>query len=365
MPYPRLIDELEQAISNGDIARRAKALRLVTDLFTLGSGRFSEEHIALFDQIMQSIVSKIESSARAAFGEVLSSLSDAPSGVIRLLAFDEAIEVAGPVLSRSGRIEHADLVLNARTMSQPHLLAISERAVLPGNVTEALLERGSQAVAISTARNTGAVFSENGYAAMVERSRRDADMALAVWARPELPRMILVKLFVEASLDVQALFEAQDPRKSSIVRELVARASTELLKQTRTGPAFHASADVVALYNAGKLTEERLGEFAEMGDFDRTVIAMSLMCDLPVELVEHVLVRSNNTGQLLVLAKATNLSWQTTKAILMLGALPDLIEGSEIERALVSFTRLQPKTAKAATQFYRLRELAKRSSAVA
>jgi uncharacterized protein (DUF2336 family) len=77
-----VIDELEQAISNGDIAQRAKALRLVADLFELGSGRFSEEHIALFDQIMQCLISKIETSARASFGSFLASLPDAPSGVI-------------------------------------------------------------------------------------------------------------------------------------------------------------------------------------------------------------------------------------------------------------------------------------------
>jgi uncharacterized protein (DUF2336 family) len=360
-PHPGLIDELEQAISDGGIARRAKALRLVSDLFALGSGRFSNEHIELFDQIMQSIVGKIEISARAAFGNFLSSFPDAPGGVIRLLAFDEAIEVAGPVLARSERIEQADLVLNAETMSQPHLLAISERAVLPAKVTDVLLERGDRAVARSTARNAGASFSDNGYATLVERSRNDVDLALSVWARPELPRLNLVKLFVEASMAVQELFEAHDPRKLSVVRELVARASTELLQQTRMGSPVHIDAlsDVMARYRAGELKEDRLAEFAELGDFDRTAIAMSMMCDLPIALVEQVMVRSHDPEQLLVLAKATNLTWRTTKAILVLGARPDRVEASEIERAFVTFTRLQFKTATAAMQFYRLRERAK------
>jgi uncharacterized protein (DUF2336 family) len=359
---PSLIDELEQAFSNGDIGRRAKALRLVADLFSIGSGQFSNEHIELFDQIMQSIVGKIDISARAAFSKCLSSLPDAPGGVIRLLAFDDAIEVAGPVL-QSARIEQADLVLNAQTMSQPHLLAISERAVLPEQVTDVLLERGDPAVARSTARNAGAVFSDNGYATLVERSRHDDDLALSVWGRPELPRLNLVKLFVEASGAVQELFEAQAPRQLLIVRELVARASTELLKQCRTGS--DALTHVTELHRGGALHDERLMEFAELGDFDRTAIAMSLMCDLPIELVEQVLVRNVNPEQLLVLAKATNLTWRTTKAILMLGARPDRVEASEMERAFATFTRLQVKTAMAAMQFYRLRERAKLSSGAA
>jgi uncharacterized protein (DUF2336 family) len=349
IPPASLIDELEQAFSNGDIARRAKALRLVADLFSIGSGQFSNEHIELFDQIMQSIVGKIDISARAAFSKCLSSLPDAPGGVIRLLAFDEAIEVAGPVL-QSARIEQADLVLNAQTMSQPHLLAISERAVLPEQVTDVLLERGNPGVARSTARNAGAIFSDNGYATLVERSRNDDDLALSVWARPELPRLNLVKLFVEASGAVQELFEAQAPRQLLIVRELVARASTELLKHSRTGSPVHVDAltHVVGLHRTGALNDERLMEFAELGDFDRTAIAMSLMCNLPIELVEQVLVRNVNPEQLLVLTKATNLTWRTTKAILMLSARPDRVEDSEMERAFATFTRLQVKTAMAA-----------------
>jgi uncharacterized protein (DUF2336 family) len=363
--HSSLIDELEQAMSNGDIARRARALRLVSDLFALGSGRFSGKHIDLFDRIMQSIVGKVEVSARAMLASHLSSLPDAPHGTIRLLAFDEAIAVAGPVLSQSGSIEQADLVLNAQTMSQAHLLAIAERAFIPGEVTNILLERGDQAVARRTAHNVGAMFSDYGYTALVERSRNDVDLALSVWARVELPRVILVKLFMEASKSVQELFEARDPQKSSIVRELVARASTELLKQTRNEPPLYvdASAEVMTLYRAGKLTEQRLAQFAELGDFGRTAMAMSLMCILPIELVEQVLVRGNNSEQLLVVAKATNLNWQTTKAILALSARPDRIEAGEIERAFVTFTRLQLKTATAAMQFYRLRERAKLPSA--
>ncbi len=109
-PVSSLIDELEQAMSNGDIVRRAKALRHVSDLFALGSGRFSNRHIDLFDQIMQSIAGRVAISTRAALASLLSSLPDAPHGTIRLLAFDPAIEVAGPVLAQSGRIEPSDLV---------------------------------------------------------------------------------------------------------------------------------------------------------------------------------------------------------------------------------------------------------------
>jgi uncharacterized protein (DUF2336 family) len=251
-------------------------------------------------------------------------------------------------------------------MSQVHLLAIAERAELPREVTDVLLERGDRAVAECAARNAKASFSDFGYASLAERSRDDVDLALSVWARPELPRLILVKLFVDASKAVQKQLEANDAHKTSIVRELVARASTQLLKQTRTeSPVYlDASMDVMALHKAGELTQARLADFAERGDFYRTTTAISLLCDLPIELVEQILVRSN-TEQLIILAKATDLTWPTTKAILVLGAQSDRTEAGAIERAFVTFTRLQLKTAMAALQFYRMRERAKPLSGAA
>ena len=174
--------------------------------------------------------------------------------------------------------------------------------------------------------------------------------------------MILVKLFVEASEAVQRRFEADDPRKSSVVRQLVARASCELLKQTRTGSPAQADAleHVEALSRSGKLEAARLVEFAELGDFDKTTIALSKMCDLPIELVEQVLVK-NNHEQLLVLAKATNLTWETTKAVLILSVLPARLDPDEFERAFITYTRLKLKTATTAIDFYRLRARAKSS----
>lgn len=51
----------------------------------------------------------------------------------------------------------------------------------------------------------------------------------------------------------------------------------------------------MTLYRAGQLTEQRLAEFAELGDFDWTAKAMSQICDLPIELMEQILVKNNNS----------------------------------------------------------------------
>ena len=359
-----LIDQLEGALANKNISRRAEVLRRVTDLFVLGSGKFSEDQIELFDSVMGKLIENIELAARAQFGIRLAHLSDAPLKTVRVLALDNAIEVAGPILLHCERLDEKSLLENAKTKSQDHLLAISGRKVLVEVVTDVLVERGNQTVVSSTARNSGARFSDFGISTLVRKARDDGDLALCVWSRPDIPRQNLVKLFVEASEAVKNQLVEADPRRAELIRTAVAEASDQIQTKARAGSNDFAQAwsYVWSLYSSGKLDEFQLDTFAKEGSFDKVAVALSLMCDLPIGLVERALVQ-NQTEQILVLAKAINLSWVTTVALLLLQAGANGSSRQHLDQCFTNFSRLQPKTAQTALQFYRMREKASRSTA--
>lgn len=111
---------------------------------------------------------------------------------------------------------------------------------------------------------------------------------------------------------------------------------------------------VQSLDAAGGLDEAALLDFAGSEMFAETVLALSVICDLPVGLVERALV-AERSEQVLVLAKAVGLSWKTTKAILSLQARTER-STADLDRLLETFLRLKPETARQAVQFYRLRE---------
>jgi uncharacterized protein (DUF2336 family) len=353
-----LIDELEAAISQRNIASRAEILRRVTDLFAAGSASFASEQTSLFDDVMGRLVSEIDHSARAAFGERIAKLSNTPPRVTRELALDDSIDVAGPVLRRSESLDEDTLIMGARTKGQDHLFAISQRSRLSEGVTDVLVERGDQKVVISTAANAGARFSDYGYTKLVSRSKNDSELAVLVWARPEIPREYLLALFESASEVVQRRFEAADRSKADLVHEMIKQAADQLQTSLRDYSSDFATAmaQVEQLHQKGELTEQRLCGFAERGEFDETTAALSLLTELPVGAIERALV--HDTGdQLLVLAKSINLSWRTTRAILAVrsGA------GGEFPEYFERFNKLRPETARAAIQFYRLRERASKS----
>lgn len=81
------------------------------------------------------------------------------------------------------------------------------------------------------------------------------------------------------------------------------------------------------------------------------------MSDVPIGLVERALTQ-DEAEQLLVISKAIDLSWETTKAMLVLRKGPGEVEQENLNRTFASYFRLKTKTAQAALQFYRLRQRA-------
>ena len=354
-----LIEQLEDAISQKDIRYRAETLRRVTDLFLSGTGRFAPDQVALFDEVMTRLIEEIDITARVAFGHRLASVAAAPPRVMRGLALDDAVEVAGPVLSQSEALDDATLIDTARTKSQQHLLAISRRKELAEPVTDILVERGDRDVAVSTAENAGARFSELGYSTLVERAQGDGDLALAVWVRPDIPRQHLLQLFAQASEAVRDKLGAADRARAGALQEVIAQASDQLQTGMREGSASYqiARSRVLALHQSGRLDEAHLIQFARAGRFDDTTIALAIMTDLPIGVIERAIV-NRRTEQILVLTKAIGLGWETAKEILLLQAGFGGSSTHEIDQCCASFARLQQDTAKKAIRFYRLRERA-------
>jgi uncharacterized protein (DUF2336 family) len=360
--YEGLLDQLEDAIGGGSLSRRADVLRRVTDLFMSASGGFSEPQLELFDEVMTRLVEGVELAARAAFGSRLAHAVDAPLNTIRRLAFDPAIEVAGPVLSQSERLTEAMLVENASTMSQHHLMAISKRSEVSESITDVLLARGNMAVVSSTAENGGSRFSSHGFSALVDKALSDNRLALCVWSRPDIPRHELVSLFQRVSEEVRAALEAAKPRQADQVRAAVAAVSERLQRMARAGSGTFRDArdEVEELHAQGKLNEASILRFAKAKDFDRTAVALSRLCDVSVGVVERALVQKR-VEQVIVLAKAAAFSWETAKALLLLKARQAEFTPADLDQYCASFTRLQAKTANTALQFYRLRDRAGRS----
>jgi uncharacterized protein (DUF2336 family) len=351
-----LLDELIDIVATGSAGERLRILQRVTDLFLAGSRRYSSRQIALFDDVLQQLASDIETKARAKLANQLASLEHAPPRLIRQLAFDDEIVVAGPVLTHSPQLSDADLVENARTKSQDHLYAIAQRLKLSEAVTDVLVERGDRRVVRKVAGNRGASFSLAGYSKLTERARHDRKLTKSLAERSDIPRQYFLKLLENASASVRARLEAANPQAVEAVRTAVDDVATDLQQEARKASRKHAIAerDGNRRFNADPVTEGNVHAPAQAQEFEKTVVALAKLGRFPVDLVERALL-DEGEEMILILAKAADCSWITTRELLQMAAAQRNLTPEALSRAFERYKKLSRQTARDIVSFHERR----------
>jgi uncharacterized protein (DUF2336 family) len=351
-----LITELEHAIARGSSQRRAEILMHVTDLFVRGSVGFSDDDIDLFDDIITRLATEIEVSVRSLLAHRLAMIAKAPFNITRMLASDDEISVAYPILAQSERLDDTALLQTARSKSQEHLLAISRRKSLSEVVTDVLVERGDKRVVLSMAKNYGAKFSDAGFSRLVKRSDGDDVLAACVGARPDITHQLLQSLLAAASELVRSKLIAENPNLEHEIHRAVATVANDLRKDVRTRSTNYTAAQalVQSIDDLGQLSGDTVRTFAEDRKFEEVAVALARLCKVSIEVVEQAMIQEN-AETMLVLAKAAKLSWLATKILLSFVACERIISPGEIEQCLASFERLNFKTAQQIVEFYRAR----------
>ena len=357
IPSENLLDELQSALAHGTVARRVETLRRVTDLFVNGAIDYSDSQIALFDDVFQCLIEHIEISAKELLAQRLAPIDTAPPLTIRTLAFDDVIEVAGPVLSQSNRLDDAALIEVARGKSQAHLMAISTRKVLSDAVTDVLVLRGNDQVIQSTVNNPGAEFSERGFTRLVNRAEGDDNLATCVGLRPTMPRHLYLKLLAKASEKVRQRLEAANPEQARevplAVREATQRAQSAPSAMSKQTEIAHAL--VKSLHEDGRLDEHRLTQFAEAGKFDETNAAVAALAGVQVAIAENMMVETRAEG-VMILAKVSGMSWTTVRSIIKMRDELSGGEPTDLNACRETYERLRPSTAQQVLRFHRMQQ---------
>jgi uncharacterized protein (DUF2336 family) len=351
-----LIPQLEEVIQNGSRQKRAEALQRITSLFLRGASGFSDEQVGLFDDVFGLLIDEIETKARAELAHLLAPISNAPVKVIRTLAHDDDIAVAGPVLKLAARLAESDLIDLAKTKSQAHLQAISARQTLAEGVTDVLVRRGDRDVVRKVAGNRGARISESGFFRLVKRAESDGILAEKVGQRPDIPAHMFRELLTRATAIVQErLLASATPEVQAKVRAVLNRVSNEVAK--RVGPRDYRAAQrvVLSLHRAGQMNEAALAAFADDGKYDETVVALAALSKVPVNVADR-LMASARPDPVLILCKAAGMNWPTVKSVITV--LPDGKGRStqQLDGAFVNYGRLSASTAQRVVRFWQVQQ---------
>lgn len=348
------IPELDEVMRNGSPARRAVMVTRISAFFLDGASRFNEDHVKVFDHVLTRLVSDVESRLRAELSQRLASVSNAPVEVVRQLARDDDIEVAGPVLERSSRIPEGDLVHVARIRSQAHLLAIASRPEIPAPVTDLLVRRGDHQVARRLAENHGAHLSADSFARLVGRAQTDELLAHKVAMRPDFPPGLLPELMLGAGEAVQQrLLASSGVKAETALRNGLADSCEAAEARTRRRDYTTAKRLIEGLRQEGRLDEAATLEFARKRRFDEMAAALACLGAVPLEVVERIL-SCDRPDPVLILCKAIGWGWPTAKEIIAVRPLGQEFSSQSLDAALANFEHLSPATAKRVVRFWQV-----------
>jgi uncharacterized protein (DUF2336 family) len=356
------LQDLDEAILRGTDETRTRALNYAVDL--LLSGSYNAADVATFGDVIARLADEIEQVARAELSDRLARSDKAPLNLVYKFALDDAIQVAEPMLSQSDRLDNDMLVDIARTKSQAHLLAISRRKSLDAVVTDVLVTRGDQSVVSSVASNAGAKLSDFGFLHLVKRAEGDSILAEHLGLRKDIPRRLFQQLIAKASKDVKKRLLVERPGMDDHVEESLTDVTARL--QSKFGPAskgfFAAKRVVTAQHRLQHLNETSIADYAASHRVDEATVGLSLLCSLPYEVTERILFDSDRE-MLLVVTKSLDFCWNTTMALLFLGAKDHCITQSELKQLEARFGRHTVKACRSVLEHYHAKTAERQSSA--
>lgn len=321
--------DIEEKLRTSDPQKRQSTLRALTDLFLTAAPQLDEKGVEVFDNVFDAALEEPGLDVLADVSTRMAPVPNAPTRLIRRLANDAEIAVAGPVLSQSPRLTEADLCDIARVRGNAHLLAISTRPNLTSPVTDILIDRGDNDVARTVAGNETAALSEQGITRLLQRAEGEEAIGASVYARPDLPSDA-----IKNALNRAAVFTAETGDRIAAAQRLV-----------------------ITLKQSNALTETQIVTFATEKQYEEVISAVSLLSNLRFHYLENMM-HGQRLGGLTLVCKSLGFSMTTMTALWKLAAVRNGATTEEVQNARREFLAISKEVAQRVVRFWQVRQSA-------
>lgn len=351
----RLHDLISLAGESSSEKRRA-LLREITDQFFGSPVRTPTEEV-LYGEVLSQLADDMEEAVRAELACRFAEAPDAPHRLVRRLAADAAVRVAGPVLEKSSVLTDDDLLSVVQTRGQGHLRAVSARAVVSEALSDIIVERGDDETLGALLKNEGATLSRGASETAVSRAKANPDLHAAVVERTSLPPDLLNEMYfvVEARLR-QRILDQNARLDPTLLESALSAGRARVATDDGALPADYpeAFAYVRELHAAGELTPQALARFLRSGGRTQFLIALAELAQLDFHTAQQI-VNRRELDALAVVCKSAGLDRALflTYAVVLLNPEGDAMGKARAYARL--YTELPRETALRTLRFWRLR----------
>jgi uncharacterized protein (DUF2336 family) len=327
--------------------RRNELLKGVAALFAVACDRCTLEQIEIYDDVLVRLSELASTEARSSASAKLAPLRRAPERIVRFLANDESIGVAGPMLAKSPVLTEADLVNLARTRGSGHLTAIAQRSYLSEQLSDVVVSRGDMGVRRVVAAHHGAMLGDAALAELSRQAMTDVVLATSLGQRPDTPDNVIDALMTEAADEVRSVLSerslrATEQRVDTGTRHTGERMSNEYWLGLYD---FESAWERAHCRGWRAATEQALCQYAAEDRFADVVAVFALLGDLDIEETKHWLVRTD-TEPFLIIAKSMELRFSTVQALLSTGPWRHRLSEDQRSKALYRFKEIESRAAR-------------------
>ena len=274
--------------------RSAPARRALVEAVTeipeaTDEGTSQRERKLMFD-ILRRLVHEAEMVVRRTISVRLSEMDDAPRDLVRVLANDK-IEIAYPILTKSGALEDDDLaeVIEHRTFE--HQLAVAIRSNISETVTDALVDTGDKNVIKCLLQNTTSEISRATMEYLVEQSEREDIFREPLVRREDLGKDLAERMYLWVSQSLREVIVQDWDIDERTVERLITDAGKRSWKITDTAEERMSKAQSLAesLDEQGLLSQKSMMRILRNGDVALFIAMFSRFTKLDDAFVKRIL----------------------------------------------------------------------------
>lgn len=254
---------------------------------------------------------------RQILAEALKDVAAAPPEVIRRLAFDIEIVVAGPVLENSPVLTDADLLeIIEKGTATGRLGFISRRQGVSGDVSQAIAAADDDDAVALLLANPSAQIREETLDAIIDRAETIESWHAPLVARPKLSDTAAVRLAHFVAANLIGVLAARHDLAPDVLEE-VRRVVDERIDAGESGltppgaegensatPLEEAFAEAERLQQGGELTLGYLGGVIRAGKPEPVMAALAVLAGIPIMAVQKAVLSKNQKGLVAVAWKA-------------------------------------------------------------
>ena len=335
-------NELLKIARDKSVEGRETLGKVVSDLFADGHTVLSDRERTITLDILHQLVHDFESSVRKTIAENIADWPELPVEMAIFLANAE-IEVAYPILSKSGVLEDEALVevIHQRTME--HQLAIAIRQSVSTDVSDALVESGHEEVISKLLENGNASISEKTMEYLVDEAERVDSFREPIIRRDDLNPKLAQRLYLWVSAALRKAITDKYDLDENMIDDLLEKSAVQTFAKLVSAGSKQRKSDLLAdeLIDDGIVDVELLMQSLRAGEVSLFISLFTRMSGLREQLVKRILFEPGGEG-LAIACKAIGISKSEFSDIFAYsrGAIPESVKdfSSEIREVLKFFT---------------------------